>query len=218
MNLTATNRRTLALGASLFASALSPVSLGAVNEYTTYAGWLGVPGSTVLGSQNFSSLASGYHASANGTAGGVSWNAAASGNFYVSTVNLNVVLGTNIANETLTFNFAFAGGLSGVAGNFFALDSGFSFASDTVSVLVTLSDSSTQSFSRSITSFGQFWGFHSTGSSIASIAISVAGSGNYSTTDGFVLMSGGTGPVVPLPGAAGLAAIALAGLSRRRRR
>lgn len=212
------HRSSLAIGATLLACSLSPAALGAINEYTTYAGWLGVPGSTVLGSQNFSSLSSGYHATANGTAGGVSWNAAASGNFYVSTVNLNVVLGTNVANQSLTFNFTFAGGLSGVAGNFFALDSGFSFASDTVSVLVTLSDSTTQNFSRSITTFGQFWGFHSTGSSIASIAISVAGSGNYATTDGFVLMSGGSGPAVPLPGAAGLAAVALAGLSRRRRR
>lgn len=212
------HRSSLAIGATLLACSFSPAALGAINEYTTYAGWLGVPGSTVLGSQNFSSLSSGYHATANGTAGGVSWNAAASGNFYVSTVNLNVVLGTNVANQSLTFNFTFAGGLSGVAGNFFALDSGFSFASDTVSVLVTLSDSTTQNFSRSITTFGQFWGFHSTGSSIASIAISVAGSGNYATTDGFVLMSGGSGPAVPLPGAAGLAAVALAGLSRRRRR
>jgi fibronectin-binding autotransporter adhesin len=212
------HRSSLATGAALLACSLSPAALGAINDYTTYASWTGIPGSTVLGGQTFGSFTPGYLASASGTAGGVSWSGSATGGFYLSSIGYTWVLGTNIASQTMTFNFTFAGGLSGVAGNFFALDSSFNVTSDTVSILVTLSDSTTQSFSRSISSLGEFWGFHSTGSSIASIDITVAGSGNYSTTDGFLLMSGGSGPAVPLPGAAGLAAIALAGLSRRRRR
>ncbi len=212
------DRRALALGSGLLACSLSPASLGAVNEYTTYPSWIGIPGSTVLGGESFGSIGTGYLASANGTAGGVAWSGSAAGGFYVSSIGYSWVLGTNVANQTLTFNFTFAGGLSGVAGNFFALDSAFILASDTVSVLVTLSDSTTQSFSRSITGFGEFWGFHSTGSSIASIEISVTGTGLYASTDGFLLMSGGSGPAVPLPGAAALAMAGLLNCSRRRRR
>jgi len=212
------HRRTLALGAGLLACSLSPAALGAVNEYLTYASWVGIPGSTVLGAQTFGSFAVGYHASAGGTAGGVTWTAATTGGYYVSTLGGTNVFGTNLANQTLTFNFTFAGGLSGIAGNFFALDSSFSFASDTIGIAVTLSDSTVQNFSRSITSFGDFWGFHSTGASISSIAISVTGTGLYASTDGFVLMSGGSGPAIPLPGAAGLAVAGLLVTPRRRRR
>lgn len=212
------HRRGLALGGGLLACSLSPVSLGAVNEYVTYASWVGIPGSTVLGAQTFASFAVGYHASAGGTAGGVAWTAASTGGYYVSTLGSTNVFGTNIANQTLTFNFTFAGGLSGVAGNFFAMGGTFNFTPATVGVAVTLSDSTVQNFSRSITSSGDFWGFHSTGASISSIAISVTGSGLYASTDGFVLMSGGSGPAVPLPGAAALAVAGLLTCSRRRRR
>lgn len=212
------HRRTLALGGGLLACTLAPASLGAVNEYVTYASWVGIPGSTVLGAQTFGSYAVGYHASAGGTASGVTWNAATTGGFYVSALGGGNVFGTNLANQALTFNFAFAGGLSGVAGNFFAMDSSFNFASDAIDITLTLSDSTIQNFSRSITSFGDFWGFHSTGASIISIEITVTGTGLYANTDGFLLMSGGSAPAVPLPGAAGLAAAGLLGLSRRRRR
>lgn len=212
------HRRDLALGAGLLTCSLSPAALGAVNEYLTYASWVGIPGSTVLGSQTFGSYAVGYHASAGGTAGGVTWNAATTGGFYVSTLGGGNVFGTNLANQALTFNFTFAGGLSGVAGNFFAMDSSFNFASDTIGIAVTLSDSTIRNFSRSITSSGDFWGFHSTGASISSVAITVTGSGLYANTDGFLLMSGGSGPAIPLPGAAGLAVAGLILTSRRRRR
>jgi hypothetical protein len=211
-------RRDLALGAGLISCSLSPATLGAVSEYITYASWVGIPGSTVLGAQTFGSYAVGYHASAGGTAGGVAWNAATTGGFYVSTLGSTNVFGTNVANQTLTFNFTFAGGLSGVAGNFFAMDGSFNFASDTVGVAVTLSDSTVQNFSRSITGSGDFWGFHSNGASISSIEITVTGTGLYASTDGFLLMSGGSGPAVPLPGAAGLAMAGLLSRSRRRRR
>lgn len=212
------HRRVLALGAGLLTCSLSPAAIGAVNEYTTYASWTGIPGSTVLGGQSFASFALGYHASAGGTAGGVAWTAATTGGYYVSTLGGTNVFGTNVANQTLTFNFTFAGGLSGVAGNFFAMDSSFIFASDTIGIAVTLSDSTVGNFSRSITSAGDFWGFHSTGASISSIAITVTGTGLYASTDGFVLMSGGSGPAIPLPGAAGLAAAGLLATGRRRRR
>lgn len=210
------HRRGLALGGGLVACSLSPVSLGAVNEYVTYASWVGIPGSNVLGAQTIGSYAVGYHASAGGTAGGGAWTAASTGGYYVATLGSTNVFGTNIANQTLTFNFTFAGGLSGVAGNFFAMDGSFNFASDTVGVAVTLSDSTIQNFSRSITSSGDFWGFHSNGASISSIAIT--GSGLYANTDGFVLMKGGSGPAVPLPGAAALAVAGLLTGARRRRR
>ena len=212
------HRRALALGSGLLACSLSPAALGAINEYVTYASFLNIPGSTVLGAQTFASFAVGYHASAGGAAGGVAWNAATTGGFYVSTLGGTNVFGTNLANQMLTFNFTFASGLSGVAGNFFAMDSSFNFASDTVGIAVTLSDSTVQNFSRSITSSGDFWGFHSTGASISSISITVTGTGLYASTDGFLVMSGGSGPAIPLPGAAGLAMPGLLAMGRRRRR
>jgi hypothetical protein len=216
MNRTSMSRRSLALGAGLAACALAPVTLGAVSEYTSYAAWSGITGTSVLGTENFSGF-SGYNATASGSAGGVGWSASATGGLYSSSVGGSQSMSTNIP-APLTFTFTFAGGLTGVGGNIFATDNSFNVISRTVEVVVGLADSTTHTFTRTIASATDFWAFHSDGSFITSIVISDQAGTGYSTIANMSFMSGGTAPAVPLPGAAGLAAVALAGLSRRRRR
>jgi hypothetical protein len=215
MNRIPMSRRSLALGAGLVTCGLAPVTLGAVSEYTSYAAWSGITGTSVLGTENFSGF-SGYSATASGSAGGVGWNASATGGLFASSVGGSQVMSTNPP-VPLTFTFTFAGGLTGVGGNIFATDLDFGVISRTVEVVVGLADSTTFTFTRTIASATDFWAFHSDGSFITSIVIS-GGATGYATMDNLAFMSGGTAPAVPLPGAAGLAAIALAGLSRRRRR
>jgi hypothetical protein len=213
-----TNRRhALALGVGLLACSLSPASLGAVSEFTTYAAWSGIAGASVLGTENFSGFLSTYHASASGSAGGVGWIASAPGNMYSYNIGGSQSMSTNIP-APLTFTFTFAGGLTGVGGNIFATDNSFNVISRTVEVVVGLADATTFAFTRTIASATDFWAFHSDGAFITSIVISDQAGTGYSTIANMSFMSGGTAPAVPLPGAAGLAAIALAGLSRRRRR
>jgi hypothetical protein len=216
MNRIPMSRRSLALGAGLVTCGLAPVTLGAVSEYTSYAAWSGITGTSVLGTENFSGF-SGYSATASGSAGGVGWNASATGGLYASSVGGSQVMSTNFQ-VPLTFTFTFAGGLTGVGGNIFATDVSFGVISRTVEVVVGLADSTTFAFTRTIASATDFWAFHSNGAFITSIVISDQAGTGYATMDNLAFMSGGSGPAVPLPGAAGLAAIALAGLSRRRRR
>jgi hypothetical protein len=216
MNRIPMSRRSLALGAGLVTCGLAPVTLGAVSEYTSYAAWSGITGTSVLGTENFSGF-SGYSATASGSAGGVGWNASATGGLFASSVGGSQVMSTNTP-APLTFTFTFAGGLTGVGGNIFATDINFGVISRTVEVVVGLADSTTFAFTRTIASATDFWAFHSNGAFITSIVISDQAGTGYATMDNLAFMSGGSGPAVPLPGAAGLAAIALAGLSRRRRR
>jgi hypothetical protein len=216
MNRIPMSRRSLALGAGLVTCGLAPVTLGAVSEYTSYAAWSGITGTSVLGTENFSGF-SGYSATASGSAGGVGWNASATGGLFASSVGGSQVMSTNFQ-VPLTFTFTFAGGLTGVGGNIFATDVSFGVISRTVEVVVGLADSTTFAFTRTIASATDFWAFHSNGAFITSIVISDQAGTGYATMDNLAFMSGGSGPAVPLPGAAGLAAIALAGLSRRRRR
>jgi hypothetical protein len=217
MNRIPMSRRSLALGAGLVTCGLAPVTLGAVSEYTSYAAWSGITGTSVLGTENFSGF-SDYSATASGSAGGVGWNASATGGLYASSVGGSQVMSTNALAPPLIFTFTFAGGLTGVGGNIFATDIDFGVISRTVEVVVGLADSTTFTFTRTIASATDFWAFHSDGSFITSIVISDPAGTGYATMDNLAFMSGGTAPAVPLPGAAGLAAIALAGLSRRRRR
>lgn len=215
-------RRALALGARLVSCSLSPVTLGTVSEYTTYASWTGIPGTSIVGVETFNGFSLGYAASpAGGTAGSVAWNAAATGGLYFNQVAGSPVLSTNNANTDITLSFLAVGGVSGVAGSFFATDNSFNFLAGDITILVTLNDSSTQSFTRTIASAGDFWGFHTTVSGIASLTISTTGTfagEPFVTVEDLVFMAGASGPAIPLPGAAGLAAAGLLGLSRRRRR
>ncbi len=222
MSQTQSHRRALALGAGLVACSLSPVTLGTVSEYTTYASWTGIPGSSIIGVETFNGFSYGFQASGvGGTAGSVGWSAAATGGFFFGNVASSRVLSTNNGNSTITLSFLAVGGVSGVAGSFFATDINFNFLAGDISILVTLNDSSTQSFTRTMASASDFWGFHTTVSGIASIEISTTGSFGatpYATVENLTFMAGGSGPAIPLPGAAGLAAAGLLGLSRRRRR
>ena len=146
-------RRALALGAGLVACSLSPVTLGTVSQYTTYASWTGIPGSSIVGVETFNGFSYGYQASpAGGTAGSVGWSAAATGGLFFSDVASSRVLSTNLTNTTITLSFLAVGGVSGVAGSFFATDLNFGFLAGDLSILVTLNDSSTQSFTRTMTS------------------------------------------------------------------
>ena len=170
-----------------------------ISQYTSLASWSSIGGSTVVGTENFLSYSGFYSSPLAGSIGPYAWMAGALGGIYVGTTGPDRVLSTNSPTSLV---IEFSSGVTGVGGNIFNTDINFNFLGSAVTVVVTLWDLSTATFTQSsIGSQFDWWGFHSTGADIASITISAGGA-----------------PAVPLPGAMGLAACGLLGLNRRRRR
>ncbi len=156
--------------ASLVVWSLSSVAFGEVLHFTDYAAWSSVPDTTVSGTETFENLNGLYDPSVSGTVGGVGWTATATGGVYVDGLGGSQAMSTNIASP-LVFSYDFGVGLTGVGGRILATNEGFAFMPGSMSVLVTLADTTSQAFARDIASADDFWGFRSTGAAISSITI-----------------------------------------------
>lgn len=158
-------------------------------------------------------------------AGGVVWSASAAGGLYVGNTGGTRAFSTNNS-VPLTFGYSYGPGVSGVGGSFYPTDINFNFVSAATDITVLLLDSTSQTFSRTISSASAFWGFHSNGAAIASITISVPTSpvALYPTVSNMSLMTGGASSPVPEIDPAGFAACfalvvgSLAAIERRVRR
>jgi len=202
-------RRAIALGAGLMACSLSPVALGTVLQYSDYASWSSLPGTSIIGVETFEGFASGYQESpVGGTVGSVGWTAAAAEGLYFGQVAGSQAVSTFYSITPITLSFLPVGGVSGVGGNFFTTDIEFNFLPGAITVLVTLLDSTTQSFTRTMASASEFWGFHTTTSSIASLSVSTASfSGDpFATMDNLTFMAAAP---VPEPSSLSLALLGL---------
>jgi hypothetical protein len=191
--------------AALAACSLAPVANAAVLEYFSFAAWSTAPGTTFLGTDNLASY-SGFHGGAwPGTVGSVSW---------IADSNFGSTVMSSYAAAPMTFTFTSPSGIGGFGGNLFVAYINFAAAPRTLSVDVTLADSTVVSFSRVNPLATDFWGFRSTGAEITSVTLS--STSEFPTVGNLSFLSAAS--AVPLPGAAGLAALGLAGRAGRRRR
>ncbi len=205
----------------LLSAPLSPLAHSAVvSQYLSYSEWKALPDTTVLGVETFNAYDGPYpDAPVTATTAGVSWSASASRGLYSGVTAGSPVMSVNATSDPLTFFFNYSGGLSGVGANIFVSDFDFLHMAGNVSVEVSLTDASTQSFSRTITSSSEFWGFYSSGARIASIRIT-PGTGYpenpFASIDNLSFMRNGTIPSrVPESGSSWLALLlAMIGLSR----
>ena len=141
-----------------------------------------------------------------GNAGGIQWTASAPGELYAG----SGMMSTNTADALLTFTLSPS--VQGVAGNFFSTDASFNILPAIIGV--QLADGS--AYVGYAASAADFVGFYSTGASISTISMTVAGSlpagTNFATVDNLYF-------AVPAPGAVALIGLAgLIGGSRKRRR
>jgi len=189
-----------ALAAGTLASA-SSAAIISFNDSGLFAQFAAVSGASVA-TENFDSY-SGFAQSYSGNLLGVAWSANASGGMYAD-------LGIMSTNNPATMFFDFAGGVTGVGGQFFATDVNFNFVPSMI--MVGLADGS--GFIGLVSSTTQWQGFWSTGPAITSISIQVmGGSGSpalYPSADSISVA------VIPAPGA--FALLGVAGLAARRRR
>ena len=201
-------RNTLSVAA--FAVALTQASSAAMVTFTNSTLWNGFSagrGATTA-TENFNAYSGTYASGLSGSAGGVQWQATATGGLVAGSGFLAAQVGDAV------LSFSMSPSVQGVAGNFFATDGAFNVLPAIISV--TLNDGSSYiGYSASAT---DFVGFYSTGASISSISISVAGNGapgtHFATADNLYFATVGN---VPAPGA--IALVCAAGLfgSRRRR-
>lgn len=200
--------------AALAACSLAPVANAAVLEYFSFAAWSTAPGTTFLGTDNLASY-SGFHGGAwPGSVGSVGWIANSNpGIGFGTNADLGSTVMSSYAAAPMTFTFTSPSGIGGFGGNLFVAYINFSTAPRTLSVDVTLADSTVVSFSRVNPLATDFWGFRSTGAEITSVTLS--STSEFPTVGNLSFLSAAS--AVPLPGAAGLAALGLAGISRRRR-
>ncbi len=159
-----------------------------------------------VATENFNSYNGFYLNGLTGTAGGIQWTASAPGELYAG----SGFMSTNSPEALLTFTMSPS--VQGVAGNFFSTDASFNIIPAIIGV--QLADGS--AYVGNATSLSDFVGFYSTGASISSISITVAGNlpagTNFATVDNLYF-------AVPAPGAVALIGLAgLIGGSRKRRR
>ena len=189
-----------AFAAGTFAS-VSSAAIISFNDSGLFAQFAAVSGAAVA-TENFDAY-SGFAPTFSGVLGGVAWNANASGGMYAEG-------GVMSTNNPATLFFDFAGGVTGVGGQFFATDANFNFVPSMI--MVGLADGS--GFIGLVSSTTQWQGFWSTGAAITSISIQVmGGSGSpslYPSADSISVA------VIPAPGA--FALLGVAGLASRRRR
>lgn len=206
----------LLAGLAAIASLAAPANAGLVTEHFNFASWSTAPGVTFLGTDTLSSY-EGFHGGGwSGTAGSVGWTATSDPGI---AFGINSDLGSRVMSsyspaQPMTFTFNYPGGIGGFGGNFFVAFISFVAAPRTLSVDVTLADSSVYSFSRVDPLATDFWGFRSSGAAITSVTLS-------STTDEFPTvgnLSFLSLSTVPEPSALLLVGAVLGAATFRRRR
>ena len=197
----------IALSAAAMTVVMTQAASAAIITFsnnTLWSGFVASQGKTVA-TENFNSYSGFYLNGLTGNAGGIQWTASAPGELYAG----SGFMSTNSAEALLTFNLSPS--VQGVAGNFFAIDASFNIIPAVIAV--QLADGS--AYVGYALSAADFVGFYSTGASISSISMSVAGNlpagTNFSTVDNLYFAV-----AVPAPGAAAL--LGLAALVSRRRR
>ena len=192
--------RSLAAAAFAAGSVASASSAAIIsfNDSGLFAQFAAVNGASVA-TEGFDSY-SGFAPSFSGNLLGVAWDATSAGGMYAQG-------GVMSTNNPGTMYFDFAGGVTGVGGQFFATDVSFNFVPSMI--MVGLADGS--GFIGLVSSTSQWQGFWSNGPAITSISIQVMGSGTlYPSADSISVA------VIPAPGA--LALLGAAGLVGGRRR
>ena len=172
---------------------------------TLWTNFAASQGNSAVATETFDSYNGFYLNGLSGNAGGIQWTASAPGELYAGSGYMS----TNSADALLTFTLSPS--VQGVAGNFFATDASFNILPAIIGV--QLADGS--AYVGNATSLSDFVGFYSTGASISSISITVAGNlpagTNFATVNNLYF-------AVPAPGAAALIGLAgLIGGSRKRR-
>jgi hypothetical protein len=199
------------LSAAVAAVALTQVASAAMVTFTNAPLWnfYSTNHGASVATENFNSYNGSYASGLTGSAGGIQWQAIARGGLVAN----SSYLAARVGDAVLTFSMAPS--VQGVAGNFFATDAGLTVVPAIISV--TLNDGST--YVGYSASASDFVGFYSTGASISSIAVSVAGNGPagsyFATADNlYFAVVGGT---TPAPGAFALIGAAGLVINRRRR-
>ena len=172
---------------------------------TLWTNFAASQGNSAVATETFDSYNGFYLNGLSGNAGGIQWTASAPGELYAGSGYMS----TNSADALLTFTLSPS--VQGVAGNFFATDASFNILPAIIGV--QLADGS--AYVGNATSLSDFVGFYSTGASISSISITVAGNlpagTNFATVNNLYF-------AVPAPGAVALIGLAgLIGGSRKRR-
>lgn len=189
-----------AIAVGTFASA-SSAAIISFNDSGLFAQFAAVNGASVA-TEAFDSY-SGFAPSFSGNLLGVAWSANASGGMYADS-------GIMSTNNPSVMYFDFAGGVSGVGGQFFATDVNFNFVPSMI--MVGLADGS--GFIGLVSSTTQWQGFWSNGPAITSISIQVMGGSGAPTL--YPSAESISVAVIPAPGAVAL--LGVAGLAARRRR
>ena len=189
-----------AIAAGTFASA-SSAAIISFNDSGLFAQFAAVNGASVA-TENFDAY-SGFAPTFSGVLGGVAWSATATGGMYAQG-------GVMSTNNPVTMYFDFAGGVSGVGGQFFATDINFNFVPSMI--MVGLADGS--GFIGLVSSTTQWQGFWSSGPAITSISVQVMGGSGSPTL--YPSAESISVAVIPAPGA--FALLGAAGLAARRRR
>jgi len=191
-------------GAAIAAGTLASASSAAIisfNDSGLFAQFAAASGASVA-TENFDSY-SGFAQSYSGNLLGVAWSANATGGMYAD-------LGIMSTDNPTVMYFDFAGGVTGVGGQFFATDQNFNFVPSMI--MVGLADGS--GFIGLVSSTTQWQGFWSNGPAITSISIQVMGGSSspalYPSADSISVA------VIPAPGAVAL--LGVAGLAAHRRR
>ena len=197
----------IALSAAAMTVVMTQAASAAMVTFTNNTLWSSysaAQGSSVA-TETFNSYNGFYLNGLTGNAGGIQWTASAPGELYAGSGYMS----TNSAEALLTFNLSPS--VQGVGGNFFSTDASFNILPAVIGV--TLADGT--SYVGFASSPADFIGFYSTGASISSISVSVAGAlpagTNFATVDNLYF-------AVPTPGAFALIGVAgLVGFSRKRR-
>ena len=194
-----------ALAISVVMTQAASAAMVTFTNNTLWTNFAASQGNSAVATETFDSYNGFYLNGLTGNAGGIQWTASAPGELYAGSGYMS----TNSADALLTFTLSPS--VQGVAGNFFATDASFNILPAIIGV--QLADGS--AYVGNATSLSDFVGFYSTGASISSISITVAGNlpagTNFATVNNLYF-------AVPAPGAVALIGLAgLIGGSRKRR-
>ena len=194
-----------ALAISVVMTQAASAAMVTFTNNTLWTNFAASQGNSAVATETFDSYNGFYLNGLTGNAGGIQWTASAPGELYAGSGYMS----TNQADALLTFTLSPS--VQGVAGNFFSTDASFNIIPAIIGV--QLADGS--AYVGNATSLSDFVGFYSTGASISTISITVAGNlpagTNFATVNNLYF-------AVPAPGAVALIGLAgLIGGSRKRR-